>query len=167
VEHYQRIVRDPELRAQRARDGLAADPIACLVSGRLHLPVEDVPLLADPDSTVAILTAAEGEIAGAAATVHYLRSPGGVLDLRALLGRLRSELGVRSLLCEGGPTLNASLLAAGLVDELFLSLAPTLAGGPAPLTIVEGGALPAPLPMELTWVLESESHLFLRYTIRR
>ena len=37
--------------------------------------------------------------------------------------------GVRSVLCEGGPTLNSHLLAAGLVDELFLSLSPRLVGG--------------------------------------
>ena len=69
--------------------------------------------------------------------------------------------------CEGGPTLNGALLADGLVDELFLSLAPKLSGGVDPLTIVEGMTLPGAVDMELEWLLESESHLFLRYALRR
>lgn len=166
VEHYGRLVRDPELRAQRARDGLAPDPVACVCSVSLDLPAGDVPLLADPDSTVVILTASAGEVASAGAEVHYIRAGTGSVDLPAALRELRARFGVRSVLCEGGPTLNAALLAAGLVDELFLSLAPTLAGGPSPLTIVEGSPAFAPVGMELAWLLESEGHLFLRYRLR-
>ena len=56
------------------------------------------------------------------------------------MARLRDEHGVRSVLCEGGPTLNSYLFAAGLVDELFLTLNPKLPGGAAALTIVAGRA---------------------------
>jgi riboflavin-specific deaminase-like protein len=166
VEGYRRLVRDPGLRAQRERDGLSPDPLAVIVSGRLDLTVEDVPLLGDPEQRVAILTSAEQEIAGAVPAVEYVRAPGRALDLRAMLGELRGRYGVRSILCEGGPHLNGTLLAEGLVDELFLSLAPKLAGGEAPLTIVEGGPLPDVADMELAWLLESEGHLFLRYRVR-
>ncbi len=167
VEHYRRLVRDPALRAQREHDGLAADPLAVIVSGRLDLPLEDVPLLSEPESTVVVATASAEEIGGTSAQMHYLRSPGPGVDLRAMLEELRSRFGVRSILCEGGPTLNAALLADGLVDELFLSLAPKLAGGSAPLTILQGTSLPTPVGMDLRWLLESEGHLFLRYRIRR
>jgi len=166
VEHYGRLIRDPQRRAERERNGLSADPLAIIVSGRLDLPLQAVPLLRDPDSTVAILTGSEREIDGAAARLHYLRAQGETLDLARMLAELRSGLGVRTILCEGGPILNAALLTAGLVDELFLSLSPKLAGGPVPLTIVEGAALPEPVDMDLTWLLESAGHLFLRYTVR-
>ena len=62
--------------------------------------------------------------------------PQGQADLPALLRSLRGE-GVRALLCEGGPRLHGSLQAAGLVDDLFLTIAPKLSGGGAP-RIVEG-----------------------------
>ena len=72
---------------------------------------------------------------------------------------------MRSVLCEGGPTLNASLLPYGLVDELFLSLAPALAGGADALTIVAGAPLPELVPLVLVWALEEGSELYLRYRL--
>ena len=50
------------------------------------------------------------------------------VDLAAALGELAGR-GLRHVLCEGGPTLLSSALAAGVVDELALSLAPTIVGG--------------------------------------
>jgi len=86
--------------------------------------------------------------------------PNGRVDLTALLRSLLGE-GVRALLCEGGPTLYGALQAAGLVDELFLTIAPKLAGGGAP-RIVEG-TLPEIVEMDLAWLLEHEGELFARY----
>ncbi len=67
---------------------------------------------------------------------------------------LRRERGVRGLLSEGGPRLHAQLQAAGLVDDLFLTIAPKLAGGEAP-RILEGD-LPQIAEMELVWLLEAD-----------
>ena len=86
--------------------------------------------------------------------------PEGPADLPALLRELRGE-GVRALLCEGGPTLHGALQAAGLVDELFLTIAPKLSGGGAP-RILEG-PLPEVAELELAWLLEDEGELFARY----
>ena len=65
------------------------------------------------------------------------------------------------MLCEGGPRLHAQLEAAGLVDDLFLTIAPKLAGGEAP-RIIEG-ELPGVAPLELSWLLEEDGELFARY----
>jgi riboflavin biosynthesis pyrimidine reductase len=158
-------VRTPERRELRVAEGLEPDPLAVVVSARLRLP-EDLPLLQDEHSTVAVLTASDGELPEIPAEVHYLRGPGGVdLELRPLLERLRSEFGVRSILCEGGPSLNESLIGEGLVDELFLSLAPKLAGGP-PLTLLTGDPLSEPVVLELVWLLEHDGHLFARYRLQ-
>lgn len=171
AEGYHRIIRDPAAREERRQRGLAEEPLACIVSGRLALG-EDVPLLADPEARVAILTASQASLpAGCRAQIDYVRrAHEGQLDLVAALRELRARFGVRTLLCEGGPHLNAHLLAAGLVDELFLSLAPTLAGGDATsesLRIVSGIDLEPPVKMKLLSANEHESHLFLRYAIVR
>jgi riboflavin biosynthesis pyrimidine reductase len=86
--------------------------------------------------------------------------PDGPADLPALLRSLRGE-GVRALICEGGPTLHGALQAAGLVDELFLTIAPKLTGGGAP-SILEG-MLPQVTALELTWLLDQDGELFARY----
>jgi riboflavin biosynthesis pyrimidine reductase len=85
------------------------------------------------------------------------------VDLANLLQSLREE-GIRALLCEGGPTLHGALQAEGLVDELFLTIAPKLSGGKAP-RIVEG-SLPEIAELELAWLLEHEGELFARYRQR-
>ena len=67
------------------------------------------------------------------------------------------------ILCEGGPTLFGRLVADGLVDELFLTLSPVVAG--EGLSLVEGVEL---LPGQrvaatLRGLRRDGSHLFLRY----
>jgi riboflavin biosynthesis pyrimidine reductase len=90
--------------------------------------------------------------------------PEGRVNLPNLLRSLREE-GVEALLCEGGPTLHGSLQAAGLVDELFLTLAPKLSGGGVPPRILEG-ELDEVIPLELAWLLEEDGELFARYRRR-
>jgi riboflavin biosynthesis pyrimidine reductase len=68
------------------------------------------------------------------------------------------------VLCEGGPALSHSLLEAGLVDELFLTLDPSLSGGDG-LRLVEGAALDAPARGQLRWVLRHGDELLLRYAL--
>lgn len=163
AERYGRAVKSEELRAKREEEGLEPDPPMVIVSGHLSIPA-DIPLLQDPDSRVVIATAAEHELAGTRARIDYLRTGD---DLPLLLARLREDLGVRSVLCEGGPTLNSHLLAAGVVDELFLCLSPQLIGGSDGITIVEGRRLLEPAQGELLWLLEAEGDLFGRWRIGR
>jgi riboflavin-specific deaminase-like protein len=170
VERYGRMIRSRAAREARVKAGLPAEPIACVVSGRLALD-PDTPLLAEPQARVVILTSSPASLPAAGAQVEYVRTTrGGALDLRAALHELRERFGVRTLLCEGGPHLNAQLLLAGLVDELFLSLAPKLAGGEdgtgEALRIVAGAAFQEPVALELLGALENDSHLFLRYAVR-
>jgi riboflavin biosynthesis pyrimidine reductase len=89
--------------------------------------------------------------------------PEGPADLPELLRSLREE-GVRALLSEGGPRLYGEMQRLGLVDELFLTIAPKLAGGQAP-RIVEG-TLPEVAELELAWLLEQDGELFARYRRR-
>ena len=159
AERYGRIVSDPHLRAYRERTGLAHDPLAVIVSNRLELPW-DARLFTNGGGRVVIFTASEREPPETATPVRIVRHPDGV-DLDRALEWLREERGIRSVLCEGGPTLHGRLREARLTDEIFLTIAPKIAGGEGP-RILEG-ALPDIDQVELTWLLESEGELFARY----
>ncbi len=164
AELYGRTISDPAKRALRERRGLPHDPLTVIISGRLDLPW-DAPLFTEGAGRVLIFTVAETDPPPTVTRVRVARQPGDRVDLRAALRYLRTERGIRSLLCEGGPRLHAGLLAAGLVDELFVTRGPVLAGGSGP-TLLEG--LPEdPVPLELAWLLAEGSELYARYRVRR
>src|SRR6185436_20182008 len=100
-----------------------------------------------------------------AANLTLVRLDLAELTLTSALRHLSAEHGVRSLLCEGGPTLMGALLHERLVDELFLTLAPQLAGGGAGPTLTSGPPLPEPAALELAWALERAGSLYLRYAV--
>ena len=94
---------------------------------------------------------------------------GDSVDLRLGLEALR-ERGHALILSEGGPTIFGALVAAGLVDELFLTVSPLLAGraGKPRPALVEGIEL---LPeivrrARVLSVRRHDDHLFLRYALR-
>jgi len=159
AERYGRIVQDPNFRAYRERTGLAHDPLAVIISNRLELPW-DAGLFMDGGGQVVIFTASDQEPPETTTPLTVVRHPDGV-ELDRALEWLRNERGIRSVLCEGGPTLHGRLREGGLADELFLTIAPKIAGGESP-RILEG-ALPDVDNVELAWLLTSESELFARY----
>jgi riboflavin-specific deaminase-like protein len=172
VERYRRLVRDERARAARRARGLAEEPLACIVSGRLDLP-PDTPILTDPGARVVVVTssAASLPVAKDGPRIEYVRSAEeGTLDLSRAMTDLHGRFGVNTVMCEGGPHLNSHLLASGLVDELFLSLSPKLAGGDPSgeaLRIVSGPGLDPIVGLDLVSAFEHESHLFLRYRVSR
>jgi riboflavin biosynthesis pyrimidine reductase len=83
------------------------------------------------------------------------------VDMRRAIDAL-GERGARSVLAEGGPSLNGQLAAAGLLDELCLSVSPGLVGGDSK-RILSGPALDVPARCELRSVCEEDGYLFLRY----
>jgi len=164
AESYGRLIRDGFRRAERERRGLTGDPLACVLTRSGRVP-DGIPLLGDPDSTVVVYSGRPVTLGECAATVHV-----NVLDeysAAAALSALRADHGVRSLLCEGGPSLLAGLLAEAVVDELFLTVSPLLGGGDPPRTVTAGPALPDPARLELLSALENDGELLLRYRVRQ
>jgi riboflavin biosynthesis pyrimidine reductase len=161
AERYGRLVRAPERVQRRLARGLTATPLMCIITRSGALPA-DIPLLADPESSVVVYTGAPVEIT-AAAEVEVTQLDPAELTPLTVLRRLRADHGVRSVLCEGGPTLFGALVHAHAVDELFLTLAPKLAGGGTGPPITVGSELPHPGELALDWVLERAGSLFLRY----
>jgi riboflavin biosynthesis pyrimidine reductase len=126
VESYGRAINSEEARERRVREGLPPDAVSVLLTRSANLPA-DVGLLRAAQNTVIVLTPSEdAELpAEAAAKVEYVRTA----DMAEGLRRIRAEYGVKSLVCEGGPNVNATLLPAGLIDELHLAIVPILLGG--------------------------------------
>ena len=139
-------------------------PPAVLISRRFDIPW-DAGLFAAPDQPVIVYTSLDADSPpDVAAPVEVVRLP--ACTPAAALADLRAR-GVRALLSEGGPTLFRGFLAAGLVDELFLTLTPLLTGDEAETSLVSGGRLPDLTRMNLRWVLRSDDELFLRYATAR
>jgi len=158
AERYGRLVTKQETRERREQTGLPPEPLMVLVSGRLDLPWE-APLFTE-GGEVLIFTASETDPPETVSSVEVVRHEGAV-NLREAMRHLRHEHGIRALLSEGGPHLHDQMQADGLVDDLFLTIAPKLSGGDAP-RIVEG-PLPGVIELELAWLLEEDGELFARY----
>jgi riboflavin-specific deaminase-like protein len=164
IERYGVPIRQARLSEIRVVEGRASQPLTVVISRSGGVPFE-IPLFADSTVSVILYAPAAAAVPASAAQVTRHALPEGDGDLVAVMRSLRRDHDVRSLLCEGGPALFNSLLAQGLVDELFLTLAPTLVGG-AELGITVGAAPAVMQPMRLAWALESDDSLLLRYTRR-
>lgn len=162
AERYGRVLRDPERRRRRVARGQPPEPIACTITRTGDLPTE-IPMFAEPEARIVVFTGAELDVGAGAAHVDVIRLSAGELTLTNVLGRLRDDYDVRLLLCEGGPTLFGGLLREGIVDELFLTVAPKLAGGGTGPAIASGPELPVALELGLEWVLERRGSLYMRY----
>ena len=163
AEHYGRLVRDAALQAAREARGLPVQPLLCTVtrSGRVS---REIPLLADPDARMVVYSGAPVDLGDVAASVQVVPVDAERLTFASALSDLRARHGARVVLCEGGPTVFAQLLAQRVVDELFLTLAGKLAGGNGP-TVVSGLTLSEPLALSLLWLLEQDGSLFARYAL--
>ena len=151
----------------------AAQPTTVIVSASGSVDPSH-PGLHDPGVPVAIITTSGGaarlRAAGLPDTVDIVAaSSGGEVEPAAIVEVLRDR-GHEVVVCEGGPTLLGGLIGAGLVDELFLTVAPQVAGRSPDvprLALVEGVAFAiddAPWT-RLVSVMRVESHLFLRYRL--
>lgn len=89
-------------------------------------------------------------------------------DLKKLVSRLKKK-GYKHILVEGGPTVLGSFLKMGLIDEIFLTIAPKIFGSKpnSTKTLVEGVLLPSnKFKLKLISVKKIKDELFLRYRIK-
>jgi riboflavin biosynthesis pyrimidine reductase len=153
-------------------------PLVVVVSRAGNLDLQSATFHA-PDVTVLIITTEQGKRrlvksgAGGLAEVRVTRvSARGWIEPSAILQLLWREFSVRILLHEGGPTLLGNFLAGGLVDELFLTIAPQMAGRvsahPRP-GLVEGVEFtPRTAPWwRLLSIRQAGTYLYLRYRAKK
>jgi riboflavin biosynthesis pyrimidine reductase len=162
AEEYKPARRRPQFAGLRAGRPAAA-PIAVVTrSVDLNLAA---PLFADaaPESRTIVITCASSppeRRAEAARVADVIVAGETDVDLPAALAALRDR-GLRRVICEGGPHLLGDLTAAGLLDELCLSLSPTLAGpGAGRITAGTPFAIRTLTPAS---VLTEGGFLFCRY----
>ena len=171
------------LRAERLSLGLdetspgvqqprRAQPLAVVLTTTGDVPIE-TNLVFHEGQTVLVISGGpipedrRAEVLRANATVQRVpATSSGRPDLSRALEILKREHAVERLLVEGGPTLNRALISAGLVDELFLTVAPKLLGAPAQgSATILAGALPASVDLHLLSAHLAADELFLHYTL--
>jgi riboflavin biosynthesis pyrimidine reductase len=153
----------------RARRGRSEQPLVAVVTTGASLDPAH-PVLASGALVLTTAAAAENLRASVPAASEVVAvTDAETVDLAAALEVLRAR-GCAVVLSEAGPSLFGSLVASRLVDELFLTVSPLLAGraAGARLGLVEGVALVPQTRVagRLRAVRTHGSHLFLRYALR-
>ena len=150
-----------ELQTARRAAGQPARPELAVVTNRLALD-PTARLFADGHRPLLLAPVEAPAAARAALAPHatILDAGSEAVDTSQALAALRAR-GARVVVCEGGPTLNAALFADDLVDEVCVSFAPLVVGGPADR--LAGPLAATRLAFVLEQALEEDGMLFCRY----
>jgi riboflavin biosynthesis pyrimidine reductase len=166
AEGYGPVRLDEGARSRRSRLGLPAVPPIAVITHTCRLDWASV-FFTDAEQRPLVVTVASAAATArerAAQVAEVIVAGDSEVDLVDAVHALAAR-GHDNVLAEGGPVVAAELAAAGLLDELCLTLSPLLAGGDAH-RILAGTALAPPLRLELGHVLEAAGSLFLRYRRR-
>lgn len=162
---------DPLLEALRVKRGKPKAAIGAVISRSGHLPLDRIFFTADDFEAMVYLShdAPKDAAAKIIETGRAVATLPATKPIEWMLAHMRHEVGANLLLCEGGATLNGQVLAAGAVDELFITIGPRLVAGRNVPGAIEGQAFTkedAPR-LELVAVSRNEetSELYLRYRV--
>lgn len=166
VEGYADLRLEEQAAAWRVARGLPPHPTLAIVSANLHLDPTMAALARAPARPI-IITLERSPLQkrdelSRAADVLVCGTES--LDTGAMLAALRQR-GLNQVLCEGGPQLFGTLVAADCVDELCLTLSPVLENGGAGR--ITAGAAPTPRAMRLMQVISAGDMLMLHYARAR
>ncbi|WP_442788234.1 dihydrofolate reductase family protein [Amycolatopsis sp. NBC_01286] len=159
AEGYRGVRASAKRLERRRRLGLADVPPIAVVTRTADLDPHS-PLFTDTIVAPIVVTTTGADTAHLAG-VEVLRAGDADVDLALALDLLAGR-GLRRVDCEGGPRLFAGLIAADLVDQLCLTVAPLLVAGGAG-RIAAGPALAAPRALALASVLVEDGFTLLRY----
>ena len=153
-----------DLVARREADGRPPNPVGVVIAGTQPVPT-DASWFSGDEPRI-LIVGARNPMTHVPPGTELLRSPDDRPDPGWVLDRL-GERRIRSLLLEGGPSLNASFLAKDLIDEVYWTVGAHLLGTDALPMIapIPGGSPFAHQPRRgrLVSVMRHESELFLRY----
>ena len=152
---------EPDVQERRRARGQDPVPSIAVVTRSCHLDWTS-PFFTDAVARPIVVTTTDADEAArarAAQHAHVITAGRGDVDLAGALDALAGR-GLRHVLGEGGPGLNAELAAAGLMDELCLTLSPRVVGGNGP-RLLAGPELTQPLGLETMHLLEDDGFYFL------
>ena len=155
------------LSALRRDQGRPEQPRLAIVSGRVDLDLA-APVFTARSRRVLLITceaAPRDRVRAAERVADVLVAGRDRVDLARAVQVLAAD-GLRHTLTEGGPHLLGQLVAAELVDELCLTVAPNIAAGNG-LRATAGPELAPPSALTLDQVLTADDNLFLRYRADR
>jgi riboflavin biosynthesis pyrimidine reductase len=163
AEGYGAVGRSEARVGRRRALGLSDVPAVAVVSSSLDLDPASRLFAGGGARTVLVTTEAAAARSGDRFDADLVTTPGERVDLPAAVDALRAR-GHAHLLCEGGAHLLGQVAAAGLLDELCLTLSPVLAAGDAPRALA-GAALVPPVPARLASLLEEDGVLLSRWRV--
>lgn len=147
----------------RVANGLPEHPVFAIVSGSLDLDPDSRIFTDAPVRPIVFTTSRGADRAEVFADVADVVAAGADEVHGPTIVAALHDRKLLSVLCEGGPHLFGSLLADGAVDELFLTVNPSLEAGDAKR--ITAGELTEPARLTLASVLASGSTLLLRYRV--
>jgi riboflavin biosynthesis pyrimidine reductase len=153
---------DPADADWRSASGRPEQPVFAIVSASLNLDPASHIFTQAPVPAIVVTTGSspKAQREALAKVADVIVCGDEALDVGIMVAELASR-GLMQVLCEGGPTLFSTILAADRVDELALTVSPLLESGPAGR--ITNGTLAQPLGLTLDQVLVSEGTLLLRY----
>ena len=163
AENYGPVQLDADAQARRVARGQHALPRLAVVSGRAHLDPASR-LFSDPTQRPLIITtssAPSDDVDKLRDVADIIIAGSGSVDMHEACAQLRSQE-LKTLLCEGGPTLNNQLLADDLVDEWCQTIAPVLTGGDATRG-ASGPTSGVSRSLQLARIIVEDDVMLLRY----
>lgn len=162
IENYSTLLDDHQ-RERREALGLSPEPLLVTISRGLDPRLAELEIFNIPGRPVRLYTESSDDFPECRGEVEIVRVGEGELTPAHCVDDLAS-LRLGMLLCEGGPHLLGAFFAAGLVDDLFLTVSPRVVGGTG-VNVVEAPTFDPPVEMELLSVGRAEGLLFLHYAI--
>ncbi len=122
---------DQALRQERSRCGASEEPLRVIVSGSGEIS-SDLPIFKNPGAPIVLYTTskiADSKRTELESKVTIHEAGPERIDLNYVVSHLFSHYHVRTVVCEGGPSLVRSLAEVDLIDRLILTIAAKLFGG--------------------------------------
>lgn len=129
---------DPKLTVHKITSTPSDNPLRIVVDSNAKTPVDSRILNSDAPTLIAVTEAADPEKVGRLKKlVDVVMCGDKRVDLKMLMKHLH-KIGIKTLMLEGGSTLNYSMLSEGFVDEIRVCIAPIVAGGKYAKTLADG-----------------------------